>query len=167
MYINAKILPKFACQEPINRNDEIAQVNFLQQKRIAVTDLLISINDADINNEHHCALIRNFLDNALNEFHQFTWNTQPIIDFIVSQNIKSVYFTRSRIYNDIFDQQLTIIQNITGVTIQRLHTPSGQGLRIGQPRANKLIHTWFNQGANDFPFLYNDFDIESPDLFWE
>jgi hypothetical protein len=153
-----KILPKFACLDSIENENINEQFIFLQKNKIALSDLLISINDADINNPQHVEWIRRFRDNDILNFNDLTWNTDQIVNFILEKKIKEIYFTRSGKYNDIFEAQIIEIQNQTGKLIHRLHTPTGQGLGRGRPRANKLIHRWYEQGGNQFPFLCPDFD---------
>lgn len=160
------ILPKFVCEQAIDQQDIPTQINFLQRNRIALTDLLISINDA--NNPDHINWITNFRDNNLNLFNDLQWNTQNILDYIIDKNIIAVYFTRIG-DQEPFGQQISIIEDFCDrnrIINFRLHTPSGQGLGPGTPRRNKLIHTWYHQGGNHFPFLCPDFNIDDPEFGW-
>src|SRR6185503_4382996 len=57
------ILPTFACLDGIDKRNSHQQIAFLENQQIALTDLLISINDADINVPDHVRRIRSFKDN--------------------------------------------------------------------------------------------------------
>jgi hypothetical protein len=163
-----KALPQFACNEEIDNLDVVAQFAFLQKNRIVLTDLLISINDVDVNNENHHNWIGNYLDNELNNFQDISWNTDNIIDYISLNKIKAVYFTRLG-NNAPFGEQIALIENycnLNNVINFRLHTPTGQGLGAGTPRRNKLIHRWFEQGGDQFPFLCPNFNIGGPEFNW-
>ncbi|WP_295712876.1 hypothetical protein [Mucilaginibacter sp.] len=163
-----KAIPQFACYDEIDNLDVVAQFDFLKKNRIALTDLLISINDVDVENEDHRNWIGSYLDNELNNFPDITWNTSNIIEYIIRNKIKAVYFTRLG-NNAPFGEQITIIENycnVNGLINFRLHTPTGLGLGAGAPRRNKLIHRWYEQGGNQFPFLCPDFDINDPEFVW-
>jgi hypothetical protein len=163
-----KSLPVFACNNPIHRQDVNEQISFLTNRRIALTDLLISINDADITIPDHIRRIRSFKDSDLNIFQEFHWNTTGIINYIQNKGISVVCFTK--IGGDFpFGRQITAIENycnLNNVINFRLHTPTGQGLGAGAPRRNKLIHRWFEQGGDQFPFLCPNFNIGSPEFSW-
>jgi len=166
-----KVLPRFACGDAINNNDVTNQLDFLQTNRIGLTDLLISINDANIDNVEHLNWVRTYLDNDLFNFEEFTWNTVNIIRFIQQKKVKAVYFTKMG-NGAPFGSQMEIIEafcnmhNIPILQNFRIHTPTGQGLGAGTPRVNRLTHRWFEQGGNQFPFLCPDFNINNPDFAW-
>lgn len=159
-----KVLPEFACASKIDNENIQTQFEFLQSNRVALTDLLISINDADINNPDHINWITSYLDNKLNNFKDFTWNTNNIINYINRNKVKTVYFTRLS-YSDPFGQQIAFIENYCNrnkIPSFKLHTPTGQGLGSGKPRKNKLINRWYNDnGANRFQFLSPNFDVNN------
>jgi hypothetical protein len=158
-----KVLPVFACEEVINNNNVIEQIDFLQRNRIAITDLLISIDDADIDNLQHIDWIGNYLDNNFANFNGLTWNLLNIFQYIQDKNISAVYFTKLG-NNPPFGAQISAIENYCdqhAIINHRLHTPTGQGLGNGVPRRNKLIERWFIQGGNEFPFLCPEFDINN------
>lgn len=156
-----RILPLLSNSTPINRQDVQSQITFLKKNRIACTDLLISINDAEINQPEHIAYIKNFEDDAIGKFKNLTWNTVHIKDYIVTHNIQAVYFTKLG-GNGIFEEQIRDIEEFCKTNNKhsnRLFTPSGQGLRDGKPRINKLIHKWYHEnGGKRFPFLSSDFN---------
>lgn len=164
-----KTLTRLGCSLEIENQDVNGQLTFLQEKRIALTDLLISVNDADINNPQNVGWIRSFLDNDLANFNDFSWNTPHIIDYILTNNIQAVCFTRLGNAHP-FGQQMQIIESfceLSNISHYRLHTPTGLGLGKGTPRLNKLVHRWYSHnGGNQFPFLCPDFDINSQKLIW-
>lgn len=167
-----RVLPRFfqpAEPDPAIPNANVnRQLQFLTEYQIGLTDLLISIDDADIENPHHIQAIGGFQDAAIEGFAEFTWNTTRIIEYIEQRRIQCVFFTR-RGSPDIgapnlntFEAQMRLIElhcNNNGITNHRLHTPTGQGLRTGRPRVNKLTHRWFFEGAVDFPFRLADFQL--------
>lgn len=163
------VLPRFAGLDPIPHGNVNAQLAFLESNQIAVTDLLISIDDADLDNQEHVARIKTVLDNKIELFRQFTWNTDPILNYIAKQQIETVYFTKLGKAGSVnprintFEAQIRKIENYCinkKIPTYRLHTPSGQGLGAGSPRAHKLIHKWYDDnGAKQFPFLSTRFDI--------
>lgn len=165
-----KVLPRFAGLDAIPHANVPAQLAFLERNQIAVTDLLVSINDADSNNQEHVARIKTVLDNKIELFNQFIWNTNPILDFIEKQQIKAVYFTKLgnigavNPRDNTFEGQIRKIENYCSnkkIPTFRLHTPSGQRLGPGSPRSHKLIHRWYDDnGATKFPFLSSKFDLK-------
>jgi hypothetical protein len=164
-----KALPKYAFNDGIDNDAENSQLQFLQENNVALTDLLISIEDADLNIPDHVNRIRSFRDSDLNIFQQFIWNTQQILRFITTREIQGVYFTKLG-GNGIFEPAIIEIEQFclqNNILAHRLHTPSGQGLGVGRPRRNKLIHKWFNEnGGNEFPFLSPNFNINNPEFVW-
>lgn len=168
-----KTISRFCCIEnEIQSNETLRQLEILNLKEIGLTDLLICVNDADINNNIHVNRINTYRDSDLELFTDFTWNTDNIISFINAQKIKYVYFTKLGNRNvinpnqDTFEYQMRIIETHCVhngiVNNYRLHTPSGQGLRNGIPRENKLIQKWYHQnGANHFPFTSDNFNINN------
>ena len=70
----------------------VSKNNWVNNK-IALTDLLISINDANVENQIHINRIKTVKDIDIELFNDFTWNTDNIKEFIVKNNIQQVYFT--------------------------------------------------------------------------
>lgn len=165
------ILPFFAEKTNISKEDVASQLNFLKTTEIGLTDILISVNDADIKNETHRARIKSVKDKELEQFESFTWNSDNIVNYINANNITSVYFTylgdwkRKKPKPNTFEEQTRKIEeacNLKGIKSFRLHTPSGQGLGKGSPRENVLIDRWYSQnGANLFPFLSKNFNLSN------
>lgn len=169
-----RAVPKFACEEEINSLNVPLQIKFLKNQKIGLTDLLVSINDAEIGNQIHIDRIKSFKDIQIELFNSFDWNTENIIDILKSNRIKAVFFTKlgqpdARINNqNTFEAQMRIIENYcsqNNISHNRLHTPSGNGLGVGTPKLNNLINRWYinNQEANaNFPFINPDcFDINN------
>lgn len=163
-------LPLFAGDNKIEKTDPSAQINFLKKHQIGLTDLLIRINDADIHNQLHQKRVASFLDKEIETFGSFTWNTDAIIECIMSGQLKAVYFTRlgnRKLANpgqNSFEHQMRLIESACekqNIPVFRLHTPSGMGLGAGKPKLNKLIQTWWKEnGGRKFPFLSSGFKVE-------
>ncbi len=158
-----KLLNVFNSYEiPLIQNNYDSMINFLKKKKIGLTDIIIKINDADLNNIHHLERIRKFRDSDLDTFNDIDFNTKYIIKQLELGYIKQVYFTRSGIYPGSIENNIQVIEeycNNHNILFVRLHTPSGQGLGKGKPRFNKLIHTWYEQAGNNFLFLSENFSI--------
>ncbi len=145
----------------------MSQISFLQRNKIALTDLLISVRDANINQEIHVNWINDYQDDNFNNFEDLYWNTTNILQYITEKKVKAVYFTKVSEGRP-FGRQITAIKRFcrhNNILVFKLHTPSGQRLGPGIPRENRLIHKWWLQGGNHFPFLCPNFDINSPDFF--
>jgi hypothetical protein len=165
------ILPLFAGEPAIDKSNSLFQKCFLENKKIAITDLLISINDAELNNTEHIRRIKSVKDKEIEKFHSFNWNTEFIKNYIEINKVEAVYFTylsnpsASNQLINTFEFQTRLIESYCqeiGVFTSRLFTPSGQGLRNGTPRKNKLINKWYNENQADrFPFLSNQFNIQN------
>ncbi len=133
--------------------------------------LLISINDANVENQIHINRIKTVKDIDIELFNDFTWNTDNIKEFIVKNNIQQVYFTflsninKQNVLFNTFEFQSRLIESFClsrNISTYRLHTPSGQGLGSGSPRLNKLINKWyFENGANNFLFINDNFEINN------
>jgi len=172
-----KLISRFlCCPNEIQRADTDTQLSVLRQNGIGITDLLVSVNDANIENNEDVIRIRSVRDDELEQFNDLTWNTDNIISFINNQQIKHVYFTKlgdKDIQNldiDTFENQMRLIErhcDQNDIHNYRLHTPSGQGLKAGIPRVNKLIKRWFYEnGADQFPFINNAFNINIIDYHY-
>jgi hypothetical protein len=166
-----KLLPIFNGRVPILENEIDNQREFLVNNKIALTDLLISINDANVENQIHINRIKTVKDIDIELFNDFTWNTDNIKEFIVKNNIQQVYFTflsninKQNVLFNTFEFQTRLIESFClsrNISTYRLHTPSGQGLGSGSPRLNKLINKWyFENGANNFLFINDNFEINN------
>lgn len=167
-----RILPRFfspTVPDPAIQNVDInRQIDFLTIHNIGLTDLLVSVNDADINNQDHVRKIASYKDEDLETFTDFTWNTDRIISHIERHEIVSVFFTRKgnpRVTTprpNSFEAQMRRIETYcdnNNVRNHRLHTPTGLGLGKGVPRENKLTHKWFFEGAYDFPSRLATFQL--------
>ncbi|MEJ2905155.1 hypothetical protein WAE58_22105 [Pedobacter panaciterrae] len=165
-----KILPLFANEGSISHQDVPTQLAFLQRNKIALTDLLISINDADFTIPEHQNRIQTVLDSQIEMFNEFTWNTNHVLEYIKENRIEVVYFTKLGKANQLnvspnsFEWQIRKIEDLCHelkIPSFRLHTPSGQGLGKGKPKKNKLIRKWFlENGGDHFPFLFQKFSLK-------
>lgn len=112
---------------------------FCQRHQIALTDLIASIDDADINKTDHSSYLKSFRDDLITQhFSHFTW--VDITSLLVQQpSIKQVYLTRSM--NEPFWRQcwLPIKKHcqVQGIQTKTLLTPSG-GARFQIPKGVKI-----------------------------
>ena len=148
------VLPLVYGSEAIKKNDEKSQKDFLKKHLIGITDILISINDADLNNDAHKKLISTVKDQDIETFNSFTWNTSKIIDNIIEKEVKEVYFTKlgfpnmDLIHKDTFEYQMRLIEthcNKNKIHVKRLHSPTGMGLGKGK-RVQTLKTRWIENG---------------------
>lgn len=157
-----RVLPLIAGEDSIENNDTEAQLNFLHKHEIGITDILVSINDADANNEEHINLISTVKDDDIELFDDLIWNTNNIIRYITENNCSHIYFTRlgkpsANVEVNSFEHQMRIIEdycNRNNIYTNRLHSPTGMRLGEGK-RIPTLLNRWITQnGADQMPF-YN------------
>mgnify|MGYP000848366386 FL=1 len=154
------VLPLISGDSAIEKQNTEAQIDFLRRYGIGITDLLLSIRDADSVNQMHANKISTVKDSDIESFNEFEWNTDSIIDFINHQQCTHVYFTKlgTDIANpaeNSFEFQMRLIESFClgqGIVCHRLHTPTGMGLGPGQ-RIPTLYRRWIQEnGANQMPF---------------
>lgn len=154
------VFPLISGDSAIEKDNTEAQIDFLRQHGIGITDLLLSIRDADPANERHVHKISTVKDSDIESFHQFKWNTDSIIEFINQNQCTHVYFTKlgtdvAHPPENSFEFQMRLIESFCqgqGVFCRRLHTPTGMGLGEG-PRIQTLYRKWvYENGANRMPF---------------
>ena len=112
---------------------------FCNRNRIALTDLIFSIDDADDNNSDHIAYLSSYRDDLIAKyFKRFTHIDIPDI-LAKHKTIKHVYLTRSS--NETFwRQRWQPIDNYCekhGIKAKPLLTPSG-GARFQMPKDQQL-----------------------------
>jgi hypothetical protein len=156
------IFPKLSDQESIEKNDTKAQIDHLKTFEIGITDLLLSIEDADIFNREHLTRISTVLDTDIERFESLNWNTGNIIDFLNSSKIEAVFFTKLGDANTVnvgintFEYQMRLIENhcqSNNIFSARLHTPTGMGLGRGK-RIPTLLDRWiYSNGADKKYFI--------------
>ncbi len=168
-----KILPVFINNNLISIENPQNQIEFLKKYKIGLTDLLIEVRDADLNNNDHISRIKTVLDSKLEGFNELIWNTNYIKKYILDKNVKSVYFSllgknsKVNFAQNTFEFQMRDIEKfckVNKIKSTRLFTPSGQGLGKGKPRKNKLINQWYNKQLEEdnlFPFINSNFDISN------
>ncbi|WP_411726830.1 hypothetical protein [Methyloglobulus sp.] len=100
---------------------------FCSRHKIALTDLIYSIDDADSDNQEHINHLKNYRDDAIaRHFCQFTEVNLPAI-LVNHPSIAHVYLTR-QLSGDFWQQKwLPVIRycNETGKRVEPLLTPSG------------------------------------------
>ena len=100
--------------------------NFCSRNRVALTDLITSINDAEELNPNHFEVISKFKDTEFaNTFEDFEMtNVLRILEN--NPSIKKVFFTRNKGVN-LFDNEISIINNYcvnNDIRFSYLMTPS-------------------------------------------
>lgn len=164
-----KILPNFTGKPAIPHYDVAAQIEFLKEHHIGVTDLLIRINDAYITIPEHRRRITTILDHEIERFSEFDWNTPYIQQYLKDNEVKAVYFTKLgyaaqlNVKPNTFEAQIRAIEqtcNELNIPNFRLHNPAGIALGQGSPKTHHLIQRWYqHNGADQFPFLSEDFSL--------
>jgi hypothetical protein len=154
------VFPLISGDNPISKNNTSAQKEYLKKNKIGITDLLLAIQDADENDKNHLQKISTVKDDDIESFSQFKWNTQPILNFIKSENCTHVYFTRlgqnnGAVHVNSFENQMRIIEQFcdeNNIFTSRLHTPTGMRLGEGK-RIPTLLNRWITEnGADQMPF---------------
>ncbi|MBK8815762.1 MAG: hypothetical protein IPN42_09775 [Methylococcaceae bacterium] len=140
------VLPRLYGEQPLRQASPSEWKAFCRRHRIALTDLIASIDDADSNNADHIESLKNYRDDLIaRQFDEFSF--VDILDILVKHNsIEQVYLTRS--VNDAFWRQrwdaiLTYCQTHE-ITCKTLLTPSG-GARFRMPKG-------VNMSLGDFIF---------------
>lgn len=104
-----EVLPRMYNENSLRNSDQSSWKQFCIQKNIAITDLISSINDADIENPIHQNVISNFKDTEFSK----TFNDFQMTNVIeILQNIptiEKVYFTRNSGLS-LFDNQINEIK---------------------------------------------------------
>ena len=83
------VFPMLFNFQSIDKKDTEHQIEFLKKYKVGITDLLISIDDAKIDNLEHKLLISSVKDSDIEKFNDFTWNTEEQIseefhDFLIN-----------------------------------------------------------------------------------
>ncbi|NOU20388.1 MAG: hypothetical protein HOO93_01120 [Methyloglobulus sp.] len=108
---------------------------FCSRHKIALTDLIYSIDDADSNNQAHINQLKNYRDDAIaRHFHQFTLVSIPAI-LENHPTITHVYLTRQTTADFWQQRWLPIVRycNENSIKTQTLLTPSGSA-RFQMPK---------------------------------
>ena len=140
------VLPRLYGEQPLRQAAPSEWKAFCRRHRIALTDLIASIDDADSNNADHIESLKNYRDDLIaRQFHQFSF--VDLLDLLVKHNsINQVYLTRS--INDAFwGQRWQAIQaycQTHEISCNTLLTPSG-GARFRMPKG-------VNMSLGDFIF---------------
>lgn len=89
------VLPRLYGNDSLRKSDKIEWIKFCEENKIVITDLITTIEDAEIGNEEHEEILKSYLDTSIadyfNEF-KFT-NIESILDRYPS--IKNIYLTRN------------------------------------------------------------------------
>lgn len=102
---------------------------FCKNHKIAITDLLQSINDADQGNEEHQMILKTYSDSSIHNYFQDFEFTEIIELLKIRKTIKNVYLTRSAEDDTIFSSRWNAVREYCKSTaryhVADLLTPSG------------------------------------------
>jgi len=136
----------FNDNQPIDLSSETDMIDFCRSHSIGFTDLITSVDDADVTNLEHVETIHSVKDIDLEKFEEINWNTDRIIEYLELNNTTKVYFTLlSSDRRSLFSREIEAIEleaRRINVKTYRLHSPTGMGLGIGSPQLNKLVRRW-------------------------
>lgn len=113
----------------LRQSNHLAWKQFCRQNKIAITDVITSINDAEEGNDEHEEILRTYLDTSIADyFSDFTFTN--LVDFLIQYpSINNVYLTRQEGV-ELFDQQWEFIEKYRdnnpqrNLHIRKLLTPS-------------------------------------------
>ena len=120
------VLPRLYKEDSLRFQNEIKWKEFCARNKIAITDLLQSINDADENNPKHVTDLQNFRDDLIvRKFNELVPNN--IIKILTDHsNLRHVYFTR-QLGSSLWDNWWHDVVNwcnLHNIRTQVLMTPS-------------------------------------------
>lgn len=142
------VLPRIYENINLRNGNHLDWKAFCVRNQIAVTDLLASIDDADVNNPLHVAAISNYKDSDIaNTFHHYTpVNIVNILNNYPS--IRNVYLTRQpglAFWDDLWN--IIVTANLANqIHFQTLLTPS----------ASARFQMNGNQGIGLSDFIFNN-----------
>lgn len=158
------ILPTFFHQESLKDSGVNDKIKFSKNEGIGFTDIIKGIKDLDRNNKEHVEKVLSFKDNELITFgSKLIFNTAEIKEYIIKNpSLEKIYFTLLGQNLGLISQSMLDIENYSkknrpDIHLYRLHTHTGQGLKRGKPRENKLINFWYHQGLKH---LNPEFDLK-------
>lgn len=148
-----KILPRFFFENSLQDSTVNEKILFCMRHYIGFTDLITEITNAD----YHCSKDRNrvlsFRDTDLLFFEDnLVFNTKKIQNYIKhNADLEGVYFTLKGQNVGAISNAMSQIQNFCTqlnriIPTYRLHSPTGNGLRKGVPRENRLTKEWYKNG---------------------
>lgn len=142
-YILPKVFGDIDLMTKEKRTDKSLLINYLKTKRIALTDIVIEVQDVDKRNELHFSDINSVKDNKLEKYNLlFNNGIMPLLN----NGLKGVFFTRK--YDDkstICNQWILIKEKCLELSIpaSELVTPS-RGYRSNGYNREKKISEWKN-----------------------
>jgi hypothetical protein len=149
------VLPRLYGEDSLINGTIVQWKEFCSRNRIAITDLISSIEDADENNEEHIRYLKGYSDKQITD--QFNIHQKTDIPALLRANptITNVYFTRgqdvfwSALWNPIIDYAQHS-QNINNVKM--LLTPSKMA-RYSFGAYNRTNATPFEGSLSDYILL--------------
>lgn len=147
------VLPRLFGKKPLRQDAPSTWKAFCRQHRIALTDFIASINDADIHDPVHIDYLKNFRDDLIvKHFQSFNFIDIPTL-LAKHPLIKRVYLTRS--INDRFWRQrwqpVVEYGNQQHILTQTLLTPSGSArFQIPKDMTVSLVDFIFTQWRDNW-----------------
>ena len=138
------VLPRLYGENSMRSSSPSDWKVFCKRHKIAITDLISCIEDADHRNSEHSALLRTYSDSSITK--KFKQHTTVKIDELLNANpsIKNVYMTRG--ISDTFWKKLwkpvEQYAKKTGINENKLLTPSGYAFyQLGRYNKRNPNHT--------------------------
>jgi len=148
------ILPTLYGQHSLTNGNRLSWIEFCRKNRIAITDIISSI-EADVNNANHREVICKFKDDAIADFEVSINNITAILDKFPS--IKQICITRQSLndfWEECFLETLEYIQlnQNRQITLRLLRSPS-RGARRGVIGnfCQFIAQRWLQQGFEPNP----------------
>lgn len=140
------LVPELWDEDRMRGAAENVWIDFLQGKRIGITDLIVSIDDANEADEEHNKWIREVKDKDLIRFKNIQWNSESITAFIEDlPTLKGIFITNlsAPALIEIQIAQITEAAEVACIPIRRMFSPSRGAARfLGSPVYDNLLAEW-------------------------
>lgn len=120
------VLPRLYGSKSLWKSSHVEWKKFCKDQKIALTDIIMNIKDADENNQTHQDLLSNFEDKSITDNFKDLESIKIVSLFIKYPTIVNVYLTRQA-GNKIFDDLWAPVEEYCkhkGMHVQMLLTPS-------------------------------------------
>ncbi len=148
-----EILPRIYSYDNLRKKTKTDWINFCKINKIAITDLISCINDADESNLNHVNLLKSFSDDSICK-NFFNIDFVDIINILERyKSIVNVYFTRKTDVS-LIGQKISKLENhldMKKIRYNELLTPSGgaryqmtkgSGIKLNDFIFNKWKEKW-------------------------
>lgn len=144
------ILPRMFSEKGLRYKTHVEWKRFCKQHKVALTDLITSIDDADIDNQNHLKYLKTYADSTIaSKFKRYKFTN--VTDILKSYpSIKSVYLTtrnRSKFWDNLWDE-VRIYSNDNGIRNSKLITPS-KNVRFSMKKGSGILMP---------DFIFNDWN---------